>query len=86
VYGTLDVEKRGGVFSFNFGDIHPHDLSTIVDEDGIAIRSGHHCAQPLMERLGVAATSRVSFYIYNTKEEVDALINSLERARVIFKI
>ena len=86
VYGTLDVEKRGGVFSFNFGDIHPHDLSTIVDEDGIAIRSGHHCAQPLMERLGVAATSRASFYIYNTKEEVDALINSLERARVIFKI
>ncbi len=86
VYGTRDVEKRGGVISFNLGDIHPHDLSTILDEDGIAIRSGHHCAQPLMELLGVAATSRASFYIYNTKEEVDALINSLDRARVIFRI
>lgn len=86
VYGTRDVEKRGGVISFNFGDIHPHDLATILDEDGVAIRSGHHCAQPLMELLGVAATSRASFYIYNTKEEVDALINSLEKARVIFKL
>lgn len=86
VYGTPDVEHRGGVISFNFGDIHPHDLATILDEDGVAIRSGHHCAQVLMERLGVAATSRASFYIYNTKEEVDALINSLERARVIFRI
>lgn len=86
VYGTRDVEKRGGVISFNFGDIHPHDLATILDEDGVAIRSGHHCAQPLMELLGVASTSRASFYIYNTKEEVDALINSLEKARMIFKL
>jgi len=86
VYGTPDVEHRGGVISFNLGDIHPHDLATILDEDGVAIRSGHHCAQPLMERLGVAATSRASFYIYNTKEEVNVLINSLERARVIFRI
>lgn len=86
VYGTRNVEKRGGVISFNFGDIHPHDLSTILDEDGIAIRSGHHCAQPLMEILGVAATSRASFYIYNKKEEVDALIKSLDKARMIFRI
>jgi len=86
VYGTHNVAHRGGVISFNFGDIHPHDLATILDEDGVAIRSGHHCAQVLMERLGVAATSRASFYIYNTKEEVDVLINSLERARVIFRI
>jgi cysteine desulfurase/selenocysteine lyase len=86
VYGTPDVEHRGGVISFNFGDIHPHDLATIVDEDGVAIRSGHHCAQVLMERLGVAATSRASFYIYNSEEEVDVLINALERARVIFRI
>jgi len=86
VYGTRDIAKRGGVISFNLGDIHPHDLSTILDEDGVAIRSGHHCAQPLMELLGVAATSRASFYIYNTKEEVDALISSLERARMIFRI
>jgi len=86
VYGTMDIEKRGGVISFNLGDIHPHDLASILDEDGVAIRSGHHCAQPLMERLGVAATSRASFYIYNTKEEVDVFINSLDRARVIFRI
>ncbi|MFY3739870.1 MAG: cysteine desulfurase/selenocysteine lyase [Candidatus Nitrosomirales archaeon] len=85
-YGTPDIEKRGGVISFNFGDIHPHDLATILDEDGVAIRSGHHCAQVLMERLGVAATSRASFYIYNSKEEVDVLINALDRARMIFRI
>ena len=86
VYGTKDISKRGGVISFNFADIHPHDLATIIDEDGIAIRSGHHCAQVLMERLDVAATSRVSFYIYNTKEEVDILIKSLDRAARLFKL
>lgn len=86
VYGTKDLSKRGGVISFNFADIHPHDLATIIDEDGIAIRSGHHCAQVLMERLDVAATSRASFYIYNTKEEVDVLINSLSRAARLFKL
>ncbi len=86
LYGTKDISKRGGVISFNFADIHPHDLATIIDEDGIAIRSGHHCAQVLMEKLDVAATSRASFYIYNTKEEVDILINSLGRAARLFKI
>ena len=80
IYGTPDLEKRGGVISFNFHDVHPHDVAQIVDEDGIALRSGHHCAQVLMERLQVAATSRASFYIYNTKEDVDALINSLEKS------
>lgn len=86
LYGTSDMSKRGGVISFNFADIHPHDLATIIDEDGIAIRSGHHCAQVLMERLDVAATSRASFYIYNTKEEVDILVNSLHRAARLFKL
>lgn len=86
LYGTLDMSKRGGVISFNFADIHPHDLATIIDEDGIAIRSGHHCAQVLMEKLDIAATSRASFYIYNTKEEVDVLINSLARAARLFKL
>lgn len=86
LYGTKDMSKRGGVISFNFADIHPHDLATIIDEDGIAIRSGHHCAQVLMEKLDIAATSRASFYIYNTKEEVDALINSLSRAARLFKL
>ena len=86
LYGTPDIKKRGGVISFNLGDIHPHDLATIVDEDGVAIRSGHHCAQVLMERLDVSATSRASFYIYNTKEEVDVFVKSLNRARELFRI
>ncbi len=86
LYGPKDVTKRGGVISFNLGDIHPHDLATIIDEDGIAIRSGHHCAQVLMERLDVSATSRASFYIYNTKEEVDVFIRSLNRAKELFKL
>ncbi len=86
IYGPLDAQKRGGVISFNLGDIHPHDLATIIDEDGVAIRSGHHCAQVLMERLDVSATSRASFYIYNTKEEVDTLVKSLNRAKELFRI
>ena len=86
LYGTPDMKKRGGVISFNLGDIHPHDLATIIDEDGVAIRSGHHCAQVLMERLDVSATSRASFYIYNTKEEVDVFTRSLNRARELFRI
>ncbi len=86
IYGPLDPHHRGGVLSFNVGDIHPHDLATIMNEHGVAIRSGHHCAQVLMERLDVSATSRASFYIYNTKEEVDILINVLHQARRIFRI
>ncbi len=86
IYGPMDAAKRGGVISFNLGDIHPHDLATIIDEDGIAIRSGHHCAQVLMERLDVSATSRASFYIYNTKDEVDAFVKSLYRAKELFRI
>jgi cysteine desulfurase/selenocysteine lyase len=86
IYGTKDISKRGGVISFNFHDVHPHDVAQILDGEGIALRSGHHCAQVLMERLDVAATSRASFYIYNTKEDVDALINSLEKVARLFKI
>ena len=86
IYGPMDASKRGGVISFNLGDIHPHDLATIIDEDGIAIRSGHHCAQVLMERLDVSATSRASFYIYNTKDEVDAFVKSLYRAKELFRL
>ncbi len=84
IYGPMDVERRVGVVSFNLGDIHPHDLASILDEEGVAIRSGHHCAQPLMEFLELPATSRASFYIYNTKEEVDVFINALEKARKLF--
>jgi cysteine desulfurase/selenocysteine lyase len=86
IYGTKDITKRGGVISFNFADVHPHDVAQIIDEEGIAVRSGHHCAQVLMERLNVAATSRASFYIYNTKEDVDALINSLNKVARLFKL
>ena len=84
LYGPRDVAQRVGVLSFNLGDIHAHDLASILDEDGIAIRSGHHCAQPLMEFLNVPAMARASFYIYNTKEEVDVFINTLEKARKLF--
>ncbi|MDX1596250.1 MAG: cysteine desulfurase [Nitrosopumilaceae archaeon] len=86
IYGTKDLEKRGGVISFNFADVHPHDVAQIIDEDGIAVRSGHHCAQVLMERLNVAATSRASFYLYNTKEDIDALVNSLNKVARLFKL
>ena len=86
LYGPLDANDRGGVISFNIADIHPHDLATIMNERGVAIRSGHHCAQVLMERLDVPATSRASFYIYNTKEEVDIFVDALHNARRIFKL
>jgi cysteine desulfurase/selenocysteine lyase len=83
-FGPKNVNQRVGVVSFNLGDIHAHDLASIMDEDGIAIRSGHHCAQPLMEFLNIPAASRASFYIYNTKEEVDYFIEVLEKARKLF--
>ncbi len=86
LYGPRNMNDRGGVVSFNIGDIHPHDLATIMNDHGVAIRSGHHCAQVLMERLDVAATSRASFYIYNTKQEIDTFIGALEEARRLFKI
>ena len=85
-YGPRDPASRVGVIAFNLGDIHAHDLASILDEEGIAIRSGHHCAQPLMEFLNVAAASRASFYIYNTREEVDVFINALEKARKLFNL
>jgi cysteine desulfurase / selenocysteine lyase len=86
LYGPPNANHRGGVIAFNIGDIHPHDLATIMNDYGIAIRSGHHCAQVLMGRLNIAAASRTSFYIYNTKEEVDKFINALGEARRIFRI
>jgi cysteine desulfurase/selenocysteine lyase len=84
IYGPHIMNRRGAVISFNLGDIHPHDLATILNDFGIAMRSGHHCAQVLMERLDVSATSRVSFYVYNSKDEVNILIDALQRARRLF--
>ena len=85
-YGPLHSKERAGVISFNFADVHPHDLATILDEEGIAIRSGHHCAQPLMRWLDVAATSRASFYVYNSYDDVDALKAGLKKAGSVFKL
>jgi len=81
IYGPRSLEDRGGVVSFNLDDVHPHDMSTIVDQEGICIRAGHHCAQPLMRRLGVPATARASFYVYNTSQDVDALIEAVEKSK-----
>jgi cysteine desulfurase/selenocysteine lyase len=84
IYGPERVEERSAVVSFTMGDAHPHDISTILDSEGIAIRAGHHCAQLVMKRYGVSATARASFYLYNTREEVDRLADSLEVVRGIF--
>ena len=84
IYGPTDVSLRGGAVSFELGDVHPHDIATILDQDGIAVRAGHHCAKPLMKYLDVPATARASFYLYNVPEEVDALVESLHKARKLF--
>ena len=84
VFGPRDPAKRGGVLSFWYADIHPHDIGTVVDQDGVAVRAGHHCAQPLMRRLGVPATVRASLYVYNTAEEVDVLVQALKKTKELF--
>ncbi|MBC2146109.1 cysteine desulfurase [Listeria innocua] len=84
IYGPEDASKRCGLVTFNLEGAHPHDIATILDEDGIAIRAGHHCAQPLMKWLDVSSTARASFYIYNTKEEIDALIDGLKLTKEYF--
>jgi len=84
-FGSPDLSKRGGIVSFHSPDLHPHDLGTILDREGIAVRAGHHCAMPLVRgRLGVPATARASFYIYNTEEEVDALAAAMKKALKYF--
>ena len=86
VYGPHDAAVQGGVVSFNLADVHAHDVATILDRHGIAIRAGHHCAQPLMRRLGVPATARASLYLYNTHTEIDALGAALSDVRKIFRV
>ena len=78
------ARDRAGVLSFVMDGVHPHDLGTILDREGIAIRTGHHCAQPVMERFGIPATARASFAVYNTKEEVDALVEGIRKAHEVF--
>ncbi len=84
LYGPRDVALRSGVVSFNVGEIHPHDLSTVLDQDGVCIRAGHHCAQPLMRRLNVPATARASVHVYNDSSDVDALVGGAKRAIEMF--
>lgn len=84
IFGPLEPDARGGAVSFWYKDVHPHDLATILNEEGIAIRAGHHCTQLVMRRYGVPATARASFYVYNTLEEVDALVEALAKAEAVF--
>lgn len=84
IIGPTDLSLRGGTLSFSVGDIHPHDLGQFLDSQGIAVRTGHHCAWPLTRKLGVAATTRASFYLYNTTEDIDALVDGIRSAQKYF--
>jgi cysteine desulfurase/selenocysteine lyase len=86
IYGPTDVDVRGGAVSFLFDGIHAHDISQVLDEDAVCVRAGHHCAKPLMRRLGVPATTRASFYVYNDEADVDALIEALAKAQKFFAV
>jgi cysteine desulfurase / selenocysteine lyase len=85
IYGPKDPKKRSGVISFDFNGIHPHDLATIIGREGICVRAGHHCCQPLLKKLGRQGTTRASFYLYNTRKDVDALVSALGKAKEVFK-
>ena len=84
IYGPLDAAKRAGLITFNIKDVHPHDVATVLDAEGIAVRAGHHCAQPLMRWLNASATARASFYLYNTKEDIDKLVEGLVKTKEYF--
>jgi cysteine desulfurase/selenocysteine lyase len=84
IHGPRDVDKRGALVSFALKGIHPHDVSEILGRRGVCVRAGHHCAQPLMQRLGESATTRASFAVHSTREEVDALVDGLAEVRRIF--
>jgi len=86
IYGPRDPQAISGVVSFNFADIHAHDLASVLDGEGVCIRGGHHCAMPLMEKMGWPATARASFYLYNTEADVDALVGGLDKAAAVFKL
>ncbi|HZN89166.1 MAG TPA: aminotransferase class V-fold PLP-dependent enzyme, partial [Thermoleophilaceae bacterium] len=84
LYGPVDPDRRGGVVPFSIDGMHPHDVAELCDRDAICVRAGHHCAQPLMRALGVGATARASFGVYNSRDEVDRLVDALGRAREVF--
>ncbi|WP_390504412.1 aminotransferase class V-fold PLP-dependent enzyme, partial [Staphylococcus pseudintermedius] len=83
IYGP-SKDKRAGIITFNLKDVHPHDVATALDTEGVAVRAGHHCAQPLMKWLNVSSTARASFYIYNTKEDIDQLVEGLKQTKEFF--
>ena len=85
-FGPVDPDRRGGVISFELAGIHPHDLAEICDREHVCIRAGHHCAQPLMRAMGVPATARASFHVYNATEDVDRLVDALQKAREVFRL
>ena len=84
IYGPRDPQNRAGLVTFNLADVHPHDVATVLDAEGIAVRAGHHCAQPLMKWLNVSATARASFYLYNTEEDIDSLVKGLVKTKEYF--
>jgi cysteine desulfurase/selenocysteine lyase len=84
IHGPVEASRRGGVVSFSLAGVHPHDVAEILGSDGVCVRAGHHCTQPVMEALGVAATTRASFYLYTVPAEIDRMIDSLHRVRKIF--
>ncbi|SIT91447.1 cysteine desulfurase [Edaphobacillus lindanitolerans] len=84
IYGPADPARRAGLVTFNLDEVHPHDVATVLDMNGIAVRAGHHCAQPLMKWLGATATARASFYLYNTEEDIDRLVDGLRTAKEYF--
>jgi len=84
IYGPRDAAKRSGLVTFNISDVHPHDVATVLDAEGIAVRAGHHCAQPLMRWLKASATARASFYLYNTEEDIDKLVEGLVKTKEYF--
>jgi cysteine desulfurase / selenocysteine lyase len=86
LFGPLDADRRGGVVSFALDGIHPHDVAELCDREAVCIRAGHHCAQPLMRMLGVPATARASFHVYNSREDVDRLVDALGKARSVFEL
>ncbi len=85
IYGPRHVNDRGGVITFNIKGVHPHDVAAVLDEEDICVRSGHHCAMPLHEKIGIGATVRASFYLYNLKEDIDKLVNGLLKVKKLFK-
>jgi cysteine desulfurase/selenocysteine lyase len=86
VYGPARAADRAGVISFNLGDIHAHDLASLLDTEGVCVRAGHHCTMPLMDKMGWSATARASFYLYNSEDDVDVLVSALDKAAHVFRL